>query len=382
MSRSSSSIPDTSITSFRVPKDVKVISSGFFCGCSRLESLTFEPGSKLVKIGEAAFSGCVSLKAISLPASVYDVNGDSFLRSSIREIKVDEANPYLFASGNCLIAVNGMILIRFFGVAKNLTLGRPSDSIGCEMTAAFSDDLRLTQIGRSAFTPSNNVKSIFIPASVEIIGDDSFSECSSLSHVTFESGSRLTQIGVSAFRRCDKLISICIPAQVEKIPELCFNECPSLSKVSFESNSKLIEIGFKAFDRCHSLNAFDVPSMLEIMPSGMFRSCKSLAKLIFEAPIRVRQVDLPPSDFGCIYIADSVEVVTGLIEKLEGQRRVLQFDRESRLRDIDLKEPECRNKFNWPPCRGNHVFVRVSEEALRRFRCKFEGSRPVKGESV
>ena len=58
-----------------------------------------------------------------------------------------------------------------------------------------------------------------IPASVEEIGDGCFGN-SSLSRVTFGSGSVLKRIGKSAFRGCKELREIEIPASVEVVGDL------------------------------------------------------------------------------------------------------------------------------------------------------------------
>ena len=54
---------------------------------------------------------------------------------------------------------------------------------------------------------------------------------SSLSRVTFASGSALKRIGNEAFRACEKLREIEIPACVEEIGERCFDRCEKLRDV-------------------------------------------------------------------------------------------------------------------------------------------------------
>jgi hypothetical protein len=87
----------------------------------------------------------------------------------------------------------------------------------------------------------------------------------------------------------------------------------------------------------------------------------------------MRELDLPPSDFGSVSIPDSVEVVTGMIERFSGQGRLLRFGRESHLRELDLRKIEPSYAFHGiRKTPGNNVFVCLSEEVLRRFRFKFE----------
>jgi hypothetical protein len=88
-------------------------------------------------------------------------------------------------------------------------------------------------------------------------------------------------------------------------------------------------------------------------------------------PSRLKRLDLPPSEFGCLCIPDCVEVVFGGIGKRDGQHRLLQFSRESSLIEIELRHRAdlWRNDSN----RESDAFLDLSKEIMRRFRCKFEG---------
>jgi hypothetical protein len=62
---------------------------------------------------------------------------------------------------------------------------------------------------------------IIVPASVEVLGANCFSECESFSSGRFESGSRLSHIEKWAFRGTD-FIEIILPSSVEVLGEECF----------------------------------------------------------------------------------------------------------------------------------------------------------------
>jgi hypothetical protein len=78
-----------------------------------------------------------------------------------------------------------------------------------------------------------------LPASVEVLGEECFYECRSLSSITFESGSRLSGIEARAFCGTN-LIEIVIPVSVEILGEECFPPCRSVISVTFESGSRLL----------------------------------------------------------------------------------------------------------------------------------------------
>jgi hypothetical protein len=138
-------------------------------------------------------------------------------------------------------------------------------------------------------------------------------------------------------------------------------------EVSFEPGSKLARIGKLAFVNCGSLRSFVIPAQLEILARGVFGNCQSLCELIFEIPSHLKQLDLPPSEFGTLCIPDSVKFVCALVGIRPGQKRLLQFGPESSWMTIDLRHV---GHF-WAPA-GSNSFVRLSEKVLRRFRCQFE----------
>ena len=78
-----------------------------------------------------------------------------------------------------------------------------------EMSHCFKEN-KLSNVKGMKF-----IRSIHIPAGVEILSGGCFSGCGSLSRVTFASGSRLKCIESSAFSSCTSLREIEIPADVE-----------------------------------------------------------------------------------------------------------------------------------------------------------------------
>jgi hypothetical protein len=140
----------------------------------------------------------------------------------------------------------------------------------------------------------------------------------------------------------------------------------------FAPGFKLGRIVERAFDDCHALRRLVIPALLQIMDFCALFGCESLRELIFETPSNLKQLDLPPSDFGTLWIPDSVEVVRGSIGSQADRSRVLQIGRESRLREIDLATFESLSFISIVGEPGNQVFVCLSEEVMRRFRYKFE----------
>jgi hypothetical protein len=265
------------------------------------------------------------------------------------------------------------------------------------------------------------LKSICIPASVEILGDHSFANGHSLEIVTFESGCEVRRIESHAFLQCWALKSICIPASLEMVGEFAFQHCNSLENISFESGSKLSRIEQSTFEFCGSLKSFCVPARVEIICDNCFRKCTSLARLTVEPDSKLRRID-PGSFDGCsflesiltmplvkrmqdisepdsralskmrfdfpsnilrlaftpaeslasIQIPDSVERVRCSIAFSSTRYFALNFGTKSNLREIRFKPHPHHHDPRYTNDRKPRVFVRVGESTLKGFRSTLE----------
>ena len=79
----------------------------------------------------------------------------------------------------------------------------------------------------------------------------------------------LKRIGNAAFRECKALREIEIPASVEEIGESCFSAgwggSSSLSRVTFGSGSVLKRIGKEAFNGCKALREIEIPASVVLV---------------------------------------------------------------------------------------------------------------------
>jgi hypothetical protein len=149
-----------SCRSIVIPWWVVVLGNGCFYECKLAESVVFESGSQLERIGETAF--CRSgLKSIVIPSSTIVLGNSSFA--------------------------------------------------DCESLASviFERGSRLERIDERAFFHSG-LKSIVIPSSTIVLGNWSFAICESLKSVIFESGCQLEEIDVLVFAASP--ISSCMPS--------------------------------------------------------------------------------------------------------------------------------------------------------------------------
>ena len=158
----------------------------------------------------------------------------------------------------------------------------------------------VTKIGVSAFYSYRNATDLYLPASLKVIGNRSFSQCYKLSGilnipngVTTIEGSAfeynfftglvipntVTYIGNSAFASSGNYGVVTIPGSVKTIGPWAFREVRA-SKIILSPGIENIEMA--AFGGT-SIKEITIPAGLKKLGSGVFTSCYELEKVIFEA---------------------------------------------------------------------------------------------------
>jgi hypothetical protein len=123
----------------------------------------------------------------------------------------------------------------------------------------------------SRISPDNNRKGcarLWMSSSIEVIRENFFVECKSLSWAAFEIGSRLSELEAQAFSKSG-LTSIHLPASVTVIGESCFSSCGSLVSITFESGSQLSQLAKWAFYES-GLTSIHLPASVTVSGESLF----------------------------------------------------------------------------------------------------------------
>ena len=182
---------------------------------------------KVTSIGDCAFSGCSSLKTVSIPNSV-SIIGDGA-----------------------------------FGYCSSLK------------TVSIPNSVSI--IGDGAFGDCSSLKTVSIPSSVTWIGEYVFSDCTALE--TIEIPTSVTYIKEGSFSGCIKLTSINIPNSITTIGNYVFSGCSALESIEIPNSVNLI--GSYAFSGCNSLKSIEIPNSVNFIGTGAFSGCNSLTKAVF-----------------------------------------------------------------------------------------------------
>ena len=181
----------SALESVTIPSSVTSIGKEAFYKCSALTNVTFADAdnSKLTSIGEHAFGSCESLSDITIPASVTSIGNGAFSKCS--------------------------------------KLSR--------VTFEDKENSKLTGIPDNMLNKCGALKSIELPAGITSIGIQAF-RLTGLTSIKIPEG--VTTIGEKAFMYCDALQTVTIPASVQSLANNIFTECKIAKNIQYSGTEK------------------------------------------------------------------------------------------------------------------------------------------------
>ncbi|MBO7214878.1 MAG: leucine-rich repeat protein [Clostridia bacterium] len=177
----------------------------------------------------------------------------------------------------CSNAVSDIRLVKITGKDEYSVRGLGSFT-GTEIIIPNEyNGMPVTDINASAFK-GKLITSVYIPASVKVIGKQAFSGCINLTSVSIESGSALESVGLDAFEECSNLLLtnvdgsgylgdatspvVLIKGDTEKAQVTINSSCRVIYQKAFENNAVISEvtipasiqnIGESAFYKCNNV---------------------------------------------------------------------------------------------------------------------------------
>ena len=134
---------------------------------------------------------------------------------------------------------------------------------------------KVTRIGQQAFSCCEDVISVTIPKSVNVIRHYAFAGCSGLTSITIPEG--VKSFGQAAFEGCANLVTIDLPESMTSLGSETFSGCKSL--ISIRIPEGIEKIYAETFFRCSSLSSVTIPESVTFIDSDAFMSCTSLTNI-------------------------------------------------------------------------------------------------------
>ena len=149
----------------------------------------------------------------------------------------------------------------------------------------IADEFPLTGILEGAFGGCQDLKNVYIPASVTRIGEYAFSG-SSLESINFDYDTAPISIGEGAFRGCERLSSFTLDRPLYQISNYMFMNCPKLNTLYFfDANAPLDTVGACAFANCVGLTYMNIPNSVLTIRKGAFANCYNLRRVALSGGI-------------------------------------------------------------------------------------------------
>lgn len=315
------------LSKIAIPKDIRIIGDRAFQGCKALTEVTLleseeesdssggsdsqlggnsfgignnsgsGSGNKIVySIGGEAFSGCTSLKTITIPPLIEEIGYSAFKNcSALTEITIPAKVTSIF-----------LALPPFSGCSSLENINVSADNTDYSSNDGVLYDKKQTEI---YFCPEGK-KTVTIPSSVRYIYYSDFSNCNKLESINISTSNdayssidgvvynkkqskliccprakqtvtipnTVTIIGNYAFQHCSALAEITIPESVTSIETSAFSGCSALTKITLPESMTGFT-GTSVFRYCNSLKEIVLPNSMVSIPDYTFSDCSSLTKV-------------------------------------------------------------------------------------------------------
>ena len=246
-------------------RDISKLDDGVYQNCENLQSVTINGDGA---IPNELFSGCEHLKNVTIGEGIIAVGGAAFFKTAVEKI----------------ILPSTVIVVRSeaFRECKQLR------------EVVLNDGLKT--IAESAFKRTESLSEISIPDSVKHIGSGCFAY-SGIKSVKLPENSAFTAILWETFFGCQNLETVKLPDSVNVIDDYAFSECTSLKNINLEKIQILgnnafaktalekitltaRKIGSCVFAQCENLKEADLSGIASSkLNSHLFFECKNLSKV-------------------------------------------------------------------------------------------------------
>lgn len=364
---------------------VSKISSAAFDDCENVTEIIIENGVSRIACD---FNDCQSLRSITIPASMTQMQNDCFADcDGLQEINVAKDNPrycvmnktlyevqdngekrelYHLKKPDSKIIKRGIIARRYkYTISDDqvMTIKGEGELENNDQPLKFTTEHvaiadGITSIGSTAFWNRSHMQTIHIPDSVTRIGSSAFGWCRSLQAPTLPDS--IVEIGRCAFDECYGFTKIVLPCNLKVLPLGTFRDCKNLQEIELSNVERIEE---DAFAGCKSLKRVVIPPTVKYIGSKAFWGCESLEEVIFfdnnvrkiedsifEGCQELKRVVLPSSyayrNLGNLWGRDYTYLVRDIVEFLPSDKELPMKAIETFYNEHADNNPECINELS------------------------------------
>ena len=298
----------------------EVIASGslktignFAFASSGLKKFTIQLGenekSQLETIGQRSFYECVQLTAFEIPTSVKKIDSYAFAGAGLTSVTIPVNDENSVASFNYSTFANNLQLASVT-LPDSMTSICDSMFMGCESLKSITLPANLEIIGPQAFSKTG-ITEIVIPAGVTKLWGSwsgssarNFQNCASLTKVTFLGN--VTEIGDNAFENCEQLStvifanstnredgSVVFPDSLTILGNAAFKNSGltgvvlhrSMTKIGAQTLSSTYSVDYAAFANCGKLKYVEYNVKAVQSGEDTFTGCTALETVKFGSDV-------------------------------------------------------------------------------------------------
>ena len=260
---------------------------GAFYG-SEVTSVKFEEGSPVKTLGHMALQHC-KIETFEIPEHLKYMDVHTFrLTPKLTTVSVHEGNGRYVVEEDCLYSSDMKSLLFVPRSFKGEFHVRECvEKIGhyafseSEVSKVIFEGENIKVIEKGAFCKCTSLQEFSLPKTIQRLGEEVFSGCTSLVPFVFEEGISLSAIPCKCFTGCP-FTTICIPKTVKTLHCKCFEKMEQLEEVKFEAGSELETIQADVFWSNRKLKKIEIPEKVSTLDQRNFFGCGSLDEECFE----------------------------------------------------------------------------------------------------
>lgn len=305
----------TGLEKVELPDSITELKDSVFAYCSNLVDINIP--NTIKRLYCSFFMGCSSLESIHIPYSVEEIRPSFNGCDSLKNITIDEDNDVYKAENSCIIKKEDNSLVvgtNYSVIPEHVTSIGHDAFVGCRLITEFTIPGQVKNVGESAFSLCDNLKTLIIEEGVEYL-NGSLSGVSSIERIVVPS--TLKTFGGNPFCQFSNFKSFETPNGNDyyKVEGNCIIEInESRVLCAFKNNvqipSYIKTIGRFSFAQ-YECDSIVLPDGIELIEEGAFLET-NLREIILPSSLKeIGEFAFASSEISNIVFNDKLEKIDG-----------------------------------------------------------------------